>query len=288
MSNHPRSVTNNSLLEVSHHLWNYWSGSQAPERSEPLHQPNFRRIHAEPLSSWTTGLQRGSEYALKALSTYLAAQQMPGLQPNMWQWHESPRLESHCARLADGGLRVASPAPVDIAGVMLLVHELAHAALECAQPGSLANTEHTEHFALTAELFAARWMLSSSFDEYLNLSLAQAILGWLAHREHEFQIQHSVLAEFEWLLWRAANARTHSVANHGNGNGKGLATTKTIDTAWHTAHHRAGLTCVPLGWCRIPLILQRPGSAHVYRRAWVKARLKFSSSHLFEEWSCVA
>lgn len=286
MSNHASFVTNSSLLEVSHQLWSYWSGSQAPGRFEPLHQSSFRRIQAETLSSWTTGSQRGSDYAFRAFSTYLAAQQMSALQPDMWQWHESPRLESHCARLTDGGLRVASPAPVDVAGVMLLVHELAHAALECAQPGSLANTEYTEQFALTAELFAARWMLSSSNEEYLNLSLAQSILGWLAHREHEFQIQHSVLAEFEWLLWQVANTQTHSVANHGIG--KGLATTKAIDTAWHTAHHRAGLTCVPLGWSRIPLILQRPGSAYVYRSAWVKARFKFSSSNLFKEWPCVA
>lgn len=284
MSSHTILGTDAYLSEVSHHLWNYWSESQAPERFEPLQTANHWQIATKSISSWTIDEQRGFDYAEGALVAYLAGLNMPVIPVGLWQWQESPRLESRCARLQDGHFRVASPVPIDVAGVMLLVHELAHAALEYAQPGSLANTEHTEQFAIAAELFTARWLLSRSCNDYLNLALAQAIMGWLALREHEFQIQHSVLAEFEWLLWQAVRAQSVTAS----WKSKEFTATETIDTAWHSAHNLAGLTCVPLGWSRIPLILQNPGNAHVYRRAWVKARSRFSQSNLFKEWVCVA
>jgi len=170
---------------------------------------------------------------------------------------------------------VASPSPSHVEGVLLLAHELGHAALEHHQPGSLANTEQTERFAMGCELWAAGLLLQnelnnpagghSSFDD-----LEQEVAQWLADREDEFAITHAALAEFEWALYELAQQQCsiHRQAIHGDTE----QFEHRIEHLWQQAHQSTGLVAMPWAWAAHPLLLRKPGAAHKYLKAWQAAK----------------
>jgi hypothetical protein len=144
---------------------------------------------------------------------------------------------------------------------MLLVHELCHASLEWRSPGSLADTERTETFAMAGELFAQQWLLSPESPEHSSQSLAKAISGWTQEREYEFGARHAALARFEWLLWSSAQSDSEPEC---------LET--FTESAWQRAHAEFRLTAKPDAWATHPLITRKPGSAGVYSTAWRAAQ----------------
>jgi hypothetical protein len=146
---------------------------------------------------------------------------------------------------------------------MLLVHELCHASLEWHSPGSLADTERTETFAMAGELFAQEWLLSPESPEHSSQSLAQAIKGWTQEREYEFGTRHAALARFEWLLWSNTSAQSDSEPE---------CLETFTESVWQRAHAEFRLTAKPDAWVTHPLITRKPGSAGVYSTAWRAAQ----------------
>lgn len=213
------------------------------------------------MSIWGVHPAVGKAYAIAATQQYCRLEGTACLPETAWEWVHSSRALSRCATLKHGGLRVASPEPSDIVGVMLLAHELCHAALEWHAPGSLADTERTETFAIAGEVFTAQWLASKACPEQHNLALAQALTQWAQEREHEFGAQHAALSQFEWLLWVASK-------------GAGLHTNRVafVESAWQRAHGELGLEAHPSGWAVHPLIRHKPGTAHVYWNAWRSLR----------------
>lgn len=184
-----------------------------------------------------------------------------------WTWVPSTRAHARCARLKNGGLRVATPEPSTIIGLMLLCHELCHAALEWHSPGSLADTERTETFAMAGELFAQQWLLNPECPEHSNLSLAQAIANWTQEREYEFGTRHAALARFECLLWSAAQSGPAP-----------MCVRTPIEAAWQRAHAEFGLVATPNAWATHPLITHKPGCAHAYTMAWQQAHTQLEEA----------
>jgi hypothetical protein len=219
------------------------------------------------LLAWRVKPDAGHAYALAATQRFCSLRGLDTLPPSAWQWLQCDREVSRCARLRNGGLRVATPTPADIVGVMLLVHELCHASLEWHSPGSLANTERTETFAMAGELFAHQWLLSSECPEHSSLSLAQAIANWTQEREYEFGTRHAALARFEWLLWSAAHSGPAPIFVQ-----------TLIETAWQRAHAEFGLVATSDAWATHPLIHHKPGSAHIYTIAWQQAQTQLEEA----------
>jgi hypothetical protein len=172
---------------------------------------------------------------------------------------------------------VATPEPSTIIGLMLLAHELCHAALEWRAPGSLADTERTETFAIAGEVYASQWLASDECPEHCNLSLAQALASWAEEREHEFGFQHVALSRFEWLVWAAAQ--------HGQAHTDAVA---IIEAAWQRAHADCGHMAEAGVWAVHPLICHKPGTSLLYLNAWRQANSTPKKINAFKELTCAA
>lgn len=208
-------------------------------------------------STWRVRPEVGWAYAIAATQRFCRIRGIAALPDTAWAWVPCGRAHARCARLKNGGLRVATPEPSNILGLMLLAHELCHAALEWHAPDSLADTERTEAFAIAGEVFASQWLVSKDCPEYRSLGLAQALASWAREREHEFGSFHVALSRFEWLVWAAAQrgeAHTDPVA--------------LIEAAWQRAHADCGLTAEAGDWAVHPLICHKPGTALLYLNAW--------------------
>lgn len=244
--------------QVAQALWSHWAQAAEPARAPA---PRAGTHAPAQLLAWSVKPETGHACALAATQRYCHLRGLDTPPPSAWEWLQCDREVSRCARLRNGGLRVATPEPGNIVGVMLLVHELCHASLEWHSPGSLAETERTETFAMAGELFAQQWLLSPECPEHSSLSLAQALASWTQEREHEFGTRHAALARFEWLVWSAA--QSGSVP---------MGARTPIEAAWQRAHADFGLVATPYRWATHPLITHKPGSSGVYPTAWRAAR----------------
>jgi hypothetical protein len=243
-----------AVAQVAPALWAHWTQADEPPRAPA---PSAGKRAVAQLFAWCVKPETGHAYALAATQCYCHLRGLDTPPPSSWEWLPCDREVSRCARLRNGNLRVATPEPINIVGVMLMVHELCHASLEWQSPGSLADTERTETFAMAGELFAQQWLLSPECPEHRSLSLARVIASWTQEREHEFGTRHAALARFEWLLWSAAQSppTPEHLQTH-------------IEAAWQRSHAEFGLVATPDAWARHPLITRKPGSAGIYPTAW--------------------
>ena len=246
----PTSAT----AQVANALWAHWANA-----AEPIQTTTSRpsKPAASHLLAWSVKPDTGHAYALAAAERYCNQRGLTVPPPNTWEWLLCPREMSRCARLKNGGLRIATPEPSNIVGVMLLVHELCHASLEWHSPSSLADTERTETFAMAGELFAQHWLLSPVCPEHSSPLLAQALASWRQEREHEFNTHHAALARFEWLLWTSAQSCRAPVCVQ-----------TYIETVWQLAYAEFGLVGRPTSWAVHPLITRKPGCAGAYLKIW--------------------
>lgn len=262
------------VTQVASELWAYWSQTVEPVRppvpSISEHPPAIEvKCRVSP--------EVGRAYAMAATQRFCNMRGISALPDTAWAWVPSSRAHARCARLKNGGLRLATPEPSTIIGLMLLCHELCHAALEWRAPGSLADTERTETFAIAGEVFASQWLASEECPEHCSLALAQALASWAEEREHEFGFQHVALSRFEWLVWAAAQrgvSRTVAVA--------------LIEAAWQRAHADCGLLAEAGDWAEHPLICHKPGTALLYLNAWRQANSTPKEINAFRELTCAA
>lgn len=175
--------------------------------------------------------------------------------------------EARCARLRDGNIRVHAPPSHDVAGALLLAHELGHALLERHQPGSLGNCLLTETVAMAAEHWVAdAWLHTNQTQAISDMQLHRAIWAWRAYREYQFLVEHQALGWFEHCL--AAWCRGHASPPRPS----------EVCRMWRDAHDRFGLAPASpnewwsCAWAGSPLLLRRPGTAGLYTKAWRAAQ----------------
>jgi hypothetical protein len=164
-----------SAAQVASELWAHWSLAAEPVRPPVQTISKYPRTIA---TTWFVRPEAGRAYAVAATKRFCKMRGLSALPETAWEWVQSSRAHARCARLKNGDLRVATPEPSNIIGLMLLTHELCHAALEWQAPSSLADTERTETFAIAGEVYASQWLVSKECPEYSNLSLLQAIAHW--------------------------------------------------------------------------------------------------------------
>ena len=107
-------------------LWSHWAQAAEPAQAIAPRTGTHAPTH---LLAWSVKPDTGHAYALAATQRYCHQRGLDTPPPSAWEWLQCDREVSRCARLRNGGLRVATPEPNNIVGVMLLVHELCHASL---------------------------------------------------------------------------------------------------------------------------------------------------------------
>ena len=257
----------------------------------------MRRVDIKPVADtpptpqWATSAPQGHAFAWAALQSYCQHHRVAPLPAHAWEWQACERPLARCARLRQGGLRVASPSPCNVPGILLLAHELGHAALEHHQPGSLGHTAQTERFAMGCELWTAKQLLHSAsgfnvlcdaFEPTDRTALHQAVAQWLVERQEEFATAHAALSAFEWAVYQMAQQTNHARLC----NSQPLA--QHIEHLWQQAHHTTGVQAEPWAWATHPLLLRKPGTAHLYLQVWQAAQQAHLPQQPTQEWAYAA
>jgi len=290
MKNNQKIPTNSvnqlptSPREAGRRLWVHWHRerlqalSYAPLGKDGTH--NQPTEHAALLPQWSS--QQGWQW-LKEFLAQLTPDGLQGIQvpwvtlcawphtglPQRPDIFSNPSIEfrtvltaedARCARLRRGGVRVYVPEPNSPGAWLLLVHEMGHALLEFAQPGSLEQTKQTETLALALERLAGHWLAQQDNSPPVHAALR----AWLSKRRRTWLGQNVRAAQFEARVARACYRTRHPPAPD------------RLQAWWREVHppHTCSTSepCCPDTWWRVPALYFSPGSLQHSVDIWRSAR----------------